>query len=283
MSPTQERPAWRVSPFVMALVAACLLAIAIFSFKSHQAGGWLPASVLFLLVARGFLVVQPNDSRVLTFFGRYAGSVSLSGWHWSNPFTIRRVISRRVRNFTSDTLKVNDAAGNPVEIAAVVVWRVADTAQALFDVEDYVSFVATQAETALRTLAGTFPYQAEGDHVTLLGNHEAVADYLMQQLTDRVGIAGVHVMEARLAHLAYAPEIAQTMLRRQQAEAVVAARQIIVDGALGMVQMALDKLLHRGVLELDEERKATMVSNLMVVLVSDQPAQPVVNAGTLYG
>lgn len=215
MSLTQEQSAWRVSAFLMVLVAAGFLAVVIFSYKFHLVGGWLTSGILFLLVARGF--------------GRYAGSVSLSGWHWSNPFTMRRVISRRVRNFTSDTLKVNDAAGNPVEIAAVVVWRVADTAQALFDVDDYVSFVAIQAETALRILAGNFPYQADGDQVTLFGNHEAVAEYLIQQLKDRLRVAGVEVMEARLAHLAHAPEITQTMLRRQQAEAVVAARQIIVD------------------------------------------------------
>jgi regulator of protease activity HflC (stomatin/prohibitin superfamily) len=234
------------------------------------------------LAARGFFVVQPNESKVLTFFGRYAGSVPQSGWHWTNPFASRRSVSRRVRNFTSERLKVNDANGNPVEIAAVVVWRVVDTAQAIFDVDNFVSFVGVQAETALRALASMHPYDAAGDRVTLLGNQEQVAADLAHHLQERLNVAGVEVMEARLAHLAYAPEIAQAMLRRQQAEAIVAARQTIVDGALGMVHMALDNLVHSGLVDLDEERKASMVNNLMVVLASDQAAQPVVNAGTLY-
>lgn len=282
MTPMRETPAWRVPGFVVAALELVLLLVIILYVRQHAvhtAGG---LTALFLLVARGFVVVQPNESRVLTFLGRYAGSIAASGWHWTNPLAARRAISRRVRNFTSDKLKVNDADGNPVEIAAVVVWRVLDTAQALFDVDDYVSFVRVQSETALRALAGTHPYDAAPGKVTLLGNQDVVASDLAQQLQDRLRVAGVEVMEARLAHLAYAAEIAQAMLRRQQAQAIVAARQTIVDGALGMVHLALDNLISSGLVDLDEERKAAMVNNLMVVLASDQAAQPVVNAGTLY-
>jgi regulator of protease activity HflC (stomatin/prohibitin superfamily) len=235
-----------------------------------------------VLVARGFFVVQTNESKVLTLFGRYVGSVADSGWHWTNPFATRRSVSRRVRNFNSERLKVNDANGSPVEIAAVIVWRVVDTAQALFDVDDFVSFVGVQSETALRALAGMHPYDSADDRVTLLGHQAQVAADLARHLQERLHVAGVEVIEARLTYLAYAPEIAQAMLRRQQAEAIVAARQTIVDGALGMVHMALNNLAHSGLLDLDEEKKAAMVNNLMVVLASDQSAQPVVNAGTLY-
>lgn len=226
----------------------------------HQNGGgrelWILV-IAFILAARGFFVVQPNESRVLTLFGQYVGTVSLSGWHWTNPFTMRRRISLRVRNFTSEKLKVNDADGNPVEIAAVVVWRIRDTAQAVFDVDDVVSFVKMQAETAIRALAGTHPYDAAPGRVTLLGNQDVVSRDLAQGLQERLEVAGVEVIEARLAHLAYAAEIAQAMLRRQQAQAIVAARQTIVDGALGMVHMALDNLVQSGLVDLDEERKAS--------------------------
>lgn len=282
MAPMQERHGWRVPGFAMVVAEAAVLVAFILSQRHNQTHWMTIWVILFVLVARGFFVVQPNESRALTFFGRYAGTVSTSGWHWTNPFTARRRISRRVRNFTSEKLKVNDADGNPVEIAAVVVWRVTDTAQALFDVDDFVSFVGVQAETAIRALAGTHPYDAAPGRVTLLGNQDVIAADLAQQLQERLRIAGVEVMEARLAHLAYAPEIAQAMLRRQQAQAIVAARQTIVDGALGMVHMALDNLMQSGLVDLDEERKASMVNNLMVVLASDQAAQPVVNAGTLY-
>ncbi|NMP21690.1 SPFH domain-containing protein [Sulfobacillus harzensis] len=279
---TQETHAWCVPGFAIIGLEALVLVALILSYRYHP-GPWSAVLViLFVLIARGFFVVQPNESRVLTFFGQYVGSVSLSGWHWTNPFTARRRVSRRVRNFTSDTLKVNDADGNPVEIAAVVVWRIQDTAQAVFDVDDVESFVRMQAETAIRALAGTHPYDGVPDRVTLLGSQDVVAHDLAEELQERLKIAGVQVMEARLAHLAYAAEIAQAMLRRQQAQAIVAARQTIVDGALGMVHMALDNLLSSGLVDLDEERKASMVNNLMVVLASDQAAQPVVNAGTLY-
>lgn len=283
MTPMQERRAWRLPGFGMIVVEAALLAALILAYRHHQSNLAAVLAILFVLGARGFLVVQPNESKVLTLFGRYAGTVPDSGWHWTSPFAARRPVSRRVRNFTSERLKVNDASGNPVEIAAVVVWRVVNTAQALFDVDDFVSFVAVQSETALRALAGIHPYDAADGRATLLGHQEKVAADLAQQLQERLIIAGVEVREARLAHLAYAPEIAQAMLRRQQAEAIVAARKTIVDGALGMVHMALDNLVHSGLVELDEERKASMVNNLMVVLASDQAAQPVINAGTLYG
>lgn len=278
----RDRAGWSVSGFVMALVEAVLLLAVDRTATMHLRGLAPVVIVAFILILRGFFAVSPNEGRVLTFFGRYAGTVSRSGWHWTNPFATRRNVSLRVRNFTSQKLKVNDANGNPVEIAAVVVWRVTDAAQAVFDVDDFVSFVGVQAETALRTLAGTHPYDAAPGEITLLGNQDTVAADLAKQLQDRVQVAGVEVMETRLAHLAYAPEIAQAMLRRQQAQAIVSARQTIVDGALGMVHMALENLVSSGLVDLDEERKASMVNNLMVVLASDQAAHPVVNAGSLY-
>lgn len=279
---TRETQAWRLPGFLMILLAAVLFVGIIWTRQNGMGHGLLVFVIAFLLVARGFFAVQPNESRVLTMFGRYVGTVSLSGWHWTNPFTMRRRISLRVRNFTSEKLKVNDADGNPVEIAAVVVWRVRDTAQAMFDVDDVVSFVKMQAETAIRALAGTHPYDAVPGRVTLLGNQDVVSQDLARELQERLEVAGVEVIEARLAYLAYAAEIAQAMLRRQQAQAIVAARQTIVDGALGMVHMALDNLVQSGLVDLDEERKAAMVNNLMVVLASDQAAHPVVNTGTLY-
>ncbi len=282
MTATKEFWGWRISGWPMIVVEIALSASGLIYFRHHFTH-WLVAwLILLVFVARGFFVVQPNESKVFTLFGRYVGSVGDSGFHWTNPLAVRRGISRRVRNFTSDRLKVNDANGNPVEIAAVVVWRVRDTAQALFDVDDFVSFVGVQAETALRALAGMHPYDAAGDRMTLLGHQDEIAQDLLRQLQERLTVAGVEVLEARLSHLAYAPEIAQAMLRRQQAEAIVAARQTIVEGALGMVHMALNNLLHSGLVDLDEERKAAMVNNLMVVLASDQAVQPVVNAGTLY-
>ncbi len=279
---TRESRAWRLPGFAMILLEAVLFAAMLWVHQNAGGHGLWILVIAFILVARGFFVVQPNESRVLTLFGQYVGTVSLSGWHWTNPFTMRRRISLRVRNFTSEKLKVNDADGNPVEIAAVVVWRIRDTAQAVFDVDDVVSFVKMQAETAIRALAGTHPYDAAPGRVTLLGNQDVVSRDLAQRLQERLEVAGVEVVEARLAHLAYAAEIAQAMLRRQQAQAIVAARQTIVDGALGMVHMALDNLVQSGLVDLDEERKASMVNNLMVVLASDQAAHPVVNTGTLY-
>lgn len=282
MHAMKERSAWRLPGWVMAVVEAAVLVELIVSQRHGGTAGIGIWVLVFLLLARGFFVVAPNESVVLTLFGQYAGTVSNGGWHWTNPFSARRRISRRVRNFTSEKLKVNDADGNPVEIGAVIVWRVVDTAQALFDVDDLVSFVRVQVETSIRVLAGSHPYDAASGQLTLLGSQDVVAAGLAQQLQDRLRLAGVEVLEARLSHLAYAAEIAQAMLRRQQAKAIVAARQTIVDGALGMVHMALDNLIDSRLVELDEERKASMVNNLMVVLASDQAVQPIVNAGTLY-
>lgn len=239
--------------------------------------------LLTVLVLRGLILVNPNQSKVVVLFGRYIGSERRAGFWWVNPFTARQKISLRVHNFNSDTLKVNDLRGNPVEIGAVVVWRVRDTAQAAFDVEDFQSYVAVQSEAALRSTAADHPYDTpHAGETSLRGNSDQVNAELMAQITERLALAGIEVLEVRISHLAYAPEIAGAMLRRQQAEAIIDARTRIVDGAVGMVKMALDQLQEHDVLQLDEERKAAMVSNLLVVLCSDHDAQPVLNTGTLY-
>lgn len=246
----------------------------------------LGAIAFFYLI--GFFIVQPNQASVITLFGRYVGTERRNGFFWTNPLTSRKRLSLRIRNFNSERLKVNDAGGNPIEIAAVIVWRVVDTARASFDVEDYAQFVAIQAETALRHLASQFHYDeqdaslAEGKTQSLRGNPDEVAGALAVELAARLQHAGVEVLEARLSHLAYAPEIAGAMLQRQQAGAILAARRIIVQGAVSMVDMALRQLSEQNIVELDEERKATMVSNLLVVLTSERGTQPVVNAGSLY-
>jgi regulator of protease activity HflC (stomatin/prohibitin superfamily) len=246
---------------------------------------------LLILLASGAVIVgfigltpvNPNEARALVLFGHYAGTVRTQGLQWVNPFTERRKISVRVRNFETSRLKVNDHDGNPVEIAAVVVWRVTDTAEALFEVDDFENFVHVQAEAALRNLATSYPYDAHAeDQVALRANPVEIATELRTEIQDRLQRAGVEVIEARISHLAYAPEIANAMLRRQQASAVIAARSRIVDGAVSMVEMALEQLSARQVVELDEERKAQMVSNLLVVLCSEHETQPVVNTGTLY-
>ena len=232
----------------------------------------------------GFFIVNPNVSRVLILFGKYRGTVRDNGFFWTNPFTIRRKVSLRIRNLNTDTLKVNDLNGNPTDIAAIVVWRVKDTGHALFDVDDYEEYVSLQCESAVRQMAARYPYDSEDENIhSLRGSRDEVAEELGRELGERLDRAGVEVMEARLSHLAYAPEIAGSMLRRQQADAVIAARQKIVEGAVGMVEMALENLKEHGIIELDEDKRATMVSNLMVVLCSEQATQPVVNAGTLYG
>jgi len=238
--------------------------------------------LLASLASSGFFIVEPNGSQVLLLFGSYVGTVKDSGFHWANPFYTKRKVSLRARSLNGEKLKVNDSAGNPVEIAAIVVWRVTDTYAASFQVDDYESYVALQSETAVRHLASSFPYDGEEHEVSLRRNTDEVSTHLQKELQERLQLAGVQVIEARLSHLAYAPEIAGVMLRRQQAAAVVAARQKIVDGAVGMVEMALQRLEEHGKIQLDEERKAAMVTNLMVVLCSEQAAQPVVNAGTLY-
>jgi len=239
--------------------------------------------VLFVVAFGGFFVVQPNESRVLVFFGRYVGSVRESGFWWSNPLTVKRRVSLRIRNFNSEKLKVNDLQGNPIEIAAVIVWRVVDNARALFDVQNYEGFVAIQSETAIRGLASQYPYDAhEEGKASLRGSPNEVSENLGHQVQARLEVAGVEVIEARISHLAYAPEIAQAMLRRQQAEAVVAARQKIVEGAVGMVESALKMLSDQHVIEFDEDKRAAMVNNLLVALVSEHDTQPVINTGTLY-
>jgi regulator of protease activity HflC (stomatin/prohibitin superfamily) len=240
----------------------------------------------FVAVCIGFVgltPVNPNEARALVLFGRYRGTVHEQGLQWVNPFTQRRKISVRVRNFETGKLKVNDKDGNPIEIAAVVVWKVTDTAEALFEVDDYENFVHVQAESALRFLATSHPYDTHReDEIALRANQVEIADQLRTHIQDRLEKAGLNVIEARISHLAYAPEIANAMLRRQQAKAVIAARTLIVEGAVGMVEMALAQLSAKNVVELDEERKAQMVSNLLVVLCSEHETQPVVNAGTLY-
>ncbi|MBM4060444.1 MAG: SPFH domain-containing protein [Planctomycetes bacterium] len=241
----------------------------------------VPASLLFL---RGLVIVNPNQSRVVVLFGNYRGTLREHGFYWVNPFTVRRAISLRAHNFNSDKLKVNDLRGNPIEIGAVVVWRVRDTAQAAFDVEDFESYVQVQTESALRHMASQHPYDSPHDtEVSLRGTTDAIHTELQKELTQRLQTAGIEVLEARLSHLAYAPEIAGAMLQRQQAEAIIDARKRIVDGAVGMVHMALDLLKEKDVVTLDDERKAQMVSNLLVVLCSERGTQPVVNTGTLYG
>ena len=232
----------------------------------------------------GFLIVSPNEAQVLKLFGNYAGTVNQPGFWWTNPFTLpRRKVSQRVRNFESSHLKVNDHDGNPIEIAAIVVWRVTDTAEAVFMVDDYENFVKVQTEAAVRNLATSYAYDShQDDRLSLRTASDEITGELRREVQDRLAKAGIEVIEARLSHLAYAPEIAQAMLRRQQASAVVAARARIVEGAVGMVEMALAELSKRSVVELDEERKAAMVSNLLVVLCSEQNTQPVVNTGSLY-
>jgi len=241
--------------------------------------------LLAILVLRGLVLVNPNHSKVVLLFGRYVGTIRTAGFYWINPFTVRRDVSLRAHNFNSDKLKVNDRTGNPIEIGAVVVWRVKDTAQATFDVEDYESYVEVQTESALRTLAANHPYDADDarpGETSLRGSADVVSSELGDELTDRLKMAGIEVLECRLAHLAYAPEIAGAMLQRQQADAIIAARTRIVDGAVGMVQMALHELSKAEVVTLDEERKAAMVQNLLVVLCSERGTQPVVNTGTIY-
>jgi regulator of protease activity HflC (stomatin/prohibitin superfamily) len=239
--------------------------------------------VIAVVVALSLVVVPPGQTRVILFFGRYVGTVRTPGFAMITPLTTRRGISIRVRNFETNRLKVNDADGNPVDIAAIVVWQVADTAKAVFAVEDYTDFVRVQSESALRHVATSHPYDdPSGEGTSLRGSTDVVAAGLAAEVAERVAVAGVEILEVRISHLAYASEIAQAMLRRQQASAVVAARSRIVEGAVGMVELALEKLSEREIVNLDEERKAAMVSNLMVVLCGDQPPSPIVNTGSLY-
>ncbi len=277
-----ERPALAVNGWLgVAVAAAC--GWGMYYTGEHDAGLlWLPL-VVFLLVVTALVVVPPGQTSVVQFFGSYVGTVRRPGFWWVLPLAIRRQVSVRVRNFETNHLKVNDADGNPVEIAAIVVWQVADTARSTYAVDSYRDFVTVQSESALRHVATSHPYDDTTDAGTSLrGSTDIVAGELAREVAERVSVAGVEIVEVRISHLAYAQEIAQAMLRRQQANAVVAARTRIVEGAVGMVELALARLAEHDIVELDEERKASMVSNLMVVLCGDQPPTPVVNAGSLY-
>lgn len=286
-----ERAAWELNGWPMAALAFVLIVLGMILFVAGIANTQEALAIVSILismagaiVAAGLTPVSPGKARVLQILGRYAGTIRTDGLRWVNPIATRKQISTRIRNHETAVAKVNDADGNPIEIAAVVVWQVEDTAQASFEVDDFVEFVAIQTETAVRHTANSYPYDVHTDDggLSLRDSTDEITEKLSAEIAARVQAAGVHVIESRITHLAYAPEIAQAMLRRQQAGAVVAARQRIVEGAVGMVELALDRLSERQVVELDEERKATMVSNLLVVLCGDRDAQPVVNTGTLY-
>ncbi len=275
---------------MLAVLAAAQLGFAYLIFVAAKSGsvagvvGAVLASIVVLICWAGLFMVHPNEAKVLQLFGKYVGTCHDPGLRWANPFYAKAAVSTRVRNFESGKLKVNDANGSPIEIAAVVVWKVFDTAEALFEVDDYVNFVQIQSEAALRNLGTTYPYEPHEDEggMALRSNPVEIAQALREEIQERLAQAGVTVIEARISHLAYAPEIANAMLRRQQASAIIAARKQIVHGAVGMVHLALDELDENDIVDLDEERKAAMVSNLLVVLCSDEAAQPVLNTGTLY-
>lgn len=276
-------------PTLAGLLLAILAGLALAATNGGGAGSKLlvavglliPLASVFLML--GVYTLQPNQAAVLSLFGKYVGTVKDNGLRWNNPFFSKRKVSLRVRNFESGKLKVNDLDGSPIEIGSIIVWRVVDSAEAVFNVDDYESFVHIQAEAALRAMATSYPYdQHEDDQISLRSHPVEISERLKEQLDERLTAAGVDVLEARISHLAYAPEIAQAMLQRQQANAVIAARTRIVAGAVGMVEMALSELEKNGTVKLDEERKAAMVSNLLVVLCGDRSTQPIVNAGTLY-
>ncbi len=285
-----EKPANKINGFLMLFLSLALLAIDIYLLvlgikADNPQILWIfiPLFLIAILILAGFMAVQPNDSRVLILFGKYTGVVRQSGFWWVNPFTIRKKVSLRIRNFNSQKIKVNDLHGNPIEIGAVIVWKVVDSAKAVFDVDNYEQFVDIQSETAIRTLASEYPYDVEDeDKSSLRGSPLEIAESLQRTVQSRLEVAGVDIIEARISHLAYAQEIAQAMLRRQQAQAIIAARVKIVEGAVGMVEMALKALSENNIVNLDEDKKATMVNNLMVALVSESEVQPVINTGTLY-
>lgn len=268
---------------ILMLIAAA--AIFILGVNNNLLIPIIAGTVIFIawfFVLAGFFTLQPNEAAVIILFGAYKGTAKTPGWHWANPFYTKRKISQRSRNLNGERLKVNDEMGNPIEIATVIVWKVQNTAEALFDVENYIDYVKTQSESALRHLAGLYPYDSSDDQKSLRGSADEVSEALKNELQERLAKAGVLVQEARLSHLAYSPEIAAAMLQRQQASAIIAARQKIVEGAVGMVEMALNKLNENGIVQLDEERKAAMVSNLLVVLCGERSTQPVINTGTLH-
>jgi regulator of protease activity HflC (stomatin/prohibitin superfamily) len=275
-------------PILLVLLAVPPLLVGLLVTMAQQEN---PAAVIATAIALAFVVflmfglflVHPNQGKVLQLFGAYRGTAKLQGLRWANPLLMKKAISLRIRNFESGHLKVNDNEGNPIEIAAVVVWKVVETAEAVFEVDDYENYVHVQTESALRNLATSYPYDAHDDNtISLRGHTASVADHLQREIQERLAKAGVDVIEARISHLAYAPEIAAAMLQRQQAGAIIAARTRIVEGAVGMVEMALEMLSTKSIVALDEERKASMVSNLLVVLCGERGAQPIINTGTIY-
>ncbi|MHB8095067.1 MAG: SPFH domain-containing protein [Candidatus Aminicenantales bacterium] len=291
MKDIREKKVFQVNGWVMVLIDLIVAAAAVRHVIGHITrpqplfGLILSAIGLALVIATfsGFFLIHPNESKVFTFLGKYVGSARTMGFFFTNPFAVKKTVTLRISNLNSETIKVNDALGNPIEIAAVVVWHVVDSAKALFNVENYHNFVAIQSETAIRQLATHYPYDAHDKETeSLRANPDEIAGKLKDQVQNRLEIAGVLVVEARLSHLAYAQEIAQAMLRRQQAEAIIAARAKIVDGAVGMVEMALRSLESQGVVHLDEDKKAAMVNNLLVALVSETETHPIINTGTLY-
>ncbi|MBP2078703.1 regulator of protease activity HflC (stomatin/prohibitin superfamily) [Oceanobacillus polygoni] len=279
----QEKKAWMMNGFIGILFVALLLAGTVFSFIQQQflLGGI--CLILAVTLGSGITLVQPNQSIVVIFLGKYMGTIRREGIVVTIPFSVRRTISLRVRNFNSNRLKVNDVNGNPIEIAAVIVFKVVDAAKAVFDVDKYEQFVEIQSETAIRAVATKYPYDTfENVELTLRGNAEEVSNELTEELQDRLKVAGVEVIEARLTHLAYSTEIAQAMLQRQQASAIISARKQIVDGAVGMVQDAIERIEKEGIVDLDDERRVAMINNLLVAIVSDHGTQPVINTGSLY-
>ena len=282
----EEKKGFSVSGYIVALIIVVSTILLVRSLTVPFGGMELLSLILLVLINAcwaGFFMVQPKQARVLNLFGAYVGTVRATGLRWTIPFFLRRNISLRIRNFESGKLKVNDNQGNPIEIATVVVWSVDNTAKAVFEVDDYESYVSIQSEAALRNMATSYPYDIYNDDAIALRSHpQLISEALTKEVQDRLEDAGVTVIEARISHLAYAPEIANAMLQRQQATAIIAAREKIVEGAVGMVDLALAQLSNKGIVELDEERKAAMVSNLLVVLCGDQNTQPIVNAGSLY-
>jgi len=280
-----ERPYQAMNGFIMLVLAVVLLALTVWGFFTGKVAIAIPAFLVLFVIMPGFVVVNPNEAVVLTLFGEYKGTILKNGFWWVNPLMTKKKISLRARNFNSDTIKVNDKIGNPILIGAVVVWRVRDTYKAAFEVDNYEHFVVVQTDAAIRKLAGMYPYddiEDEGAHLTLREGGEEVNKQLEAEIAERLKIAGIEVLEARINYLAYATEIAGAMLKRQQAVAIIAARKKIVEGAVSMVEMALKELDANNIVELDEERKAQMVSNLMVVLTSDKDVTPVINTGTIY-
>ncbi len=281
-----EKTKKAISGYIMVVIAFADLAALLYSIISNLNPVFIIVfALIFVFIIPGFLIVYPNNSCVVTLFGKYSGTIKDNGFHWVNPFYMRKKISLRAQNFDSEKIKVNDKLGNPIQISVILVWQVNNTFKAAFEVNDYESFVLVQSDAAVRKLAGTYPYDNFDDEeaeITLRSGLHEVNHALEQELSERLEIAGIKVIEARIGFLAYAPEIANAMLRRQQASAILAARKKIVEGAVGMVEMALQELSKKQVVELDENKKASMVSNLMVVLCSDKDASPVVNTGTLY-